>query len=136
MRFRWRKYLPSYPAILLVPLVLAVWVMIWTIPYEKDRGDIRGFPFDFSGSWEEYDMSLQHFAKMREAFPQEYSQYSEENLPTLRRPVYGFRITWFLIDLIIALAAAYVVAMALDRLVFPWIRRWLGQERAAPPEPS
>ncbi|MCZ6691550.1 MAG: hypothetical protein O7H41_18325 [Planctomycetota bacterium] len=97
---------------------------------EKGLPGSRGFPFDFAVRWEEYEMSPQHFAKMLEHFPQEYSQYSEENLPILRRPVRGsgFQISWFLIDLIIALTVTYVLAMAVDRLLFPLIRRLHGKK--------
>ena len=124
MRLRWRKYLPGWPAVLLVPAVLAVWIMLCIFAPEKGLPGSRGFPFDFAVRWEEYEMNPQLFANLRKHFPQEYSQYSEENLPILRRPVRGsgFQIHWFLIDLIIALTAAYLFAMAVDRLVFPLVR--------------
>ena len=130
MRPRWRKYLPGWPAVLLVPAVLAVWIMLGIFAPEKGLPGSRGFPFDFAVRWEEYEMNPQLFANLRKHFPQEYSQYSEENLPILRRPVRGsgFQISWFLIDLVIALAVAWVLAMIVDRVLFPLARRRSSKE--------
>ena len=136
MRLRWpTKFLPGFPAILLVPAFLGLWATLcvthsdyeWSsislpgtrvisIPPEglEPSYNPRGFPFTFSGSWEE-----------RETKPVGVEVYDE----------IGFQIHWFLVDLIIALAVGYLLAMRVDRLVFPLVRR-LQKKKPEQGEPS
>ncbi len=129
MRLRWpTKYLPSFPAILLVPAVLGLWATLCIADSEYEWSSIslpgtrvisippegvepwynpRGFPFTFSGSWEE-----------RETKPVGVEVYDE----------IGFKIHWFLVDLIIALAVGYLLAMRVERSLFPLVRRLLGKK--------
>ncbi|MCZ6691547.1 MAG: hypothetical protein O7H41_18310 [Planctomycetota bacterium] len=114
--FRWSKVLPGFSAVLVMPLVLGLWARLCVTHSEYDWSSFvghnlywpeyvqgepwnnpRGYPFRYSGSWE----------------PMEGGGYFWP----------GLQVHWFLLDLIIALAVAYVVAMAVDRLVLPLIRR-------------
>ncbi len=110
------KNLPRWPAILLVPAILGMWAALCALPrghplptplYE------RGVPFAFIQVLEPRS---------------DYPNYSEYHTV--------LRFTPLLVDLAVALAAAYLLAMAVDRLVFPWIRRRRRQARSTPPEPS
>ncbi|MCZ6688249.1 MAG: hypothetical protein O7H41_01395 [Planctomycetota bacterium] len=102
IRFRWPKFLPRFPAILLMFAILWLWVTLCTIP-QKDSGShlysdysggavqgvVKGFPFIFIGS---------------------------KIVPGSVYRDYGFMPVEFLIDLIIALATAYLLAMGVERL--------------------
>lgn len=94
MSFRWPRHLPKFPAVLLVPAVLALWAGLCSVyrdgPSSWDGG--WGVPLRFDGWW-----------------------------PGMSSPPPAFRVTPFLIDLTLALAAAYLIAMAVDRLLFPAI---------------
>ncbi|MCZ6688501.1 MAG: hypothetical protein O7H41_02740 [Planctomycetota bacterium] len=94
IRFRWTRYLPRFPAVLLVPVVLVLWAGLCSVyrggPSSWDGG--WGVPLRFDGWW-----------------------------PGMSSPPPAFRVTPFLIDLTLALAAAYLMAMAVDRLLFPAI---------------
>ena len=130
MRLRWPRFLPGFPAVLLVPAVLGRWARLcgtnshydWSslsdrddlwVPVHPERGPMhmqgepwnnpRGFPFRYSGSFE----------------PWEGGGYVWS----------GFQIHWFLIDLTIALTVAYLFAMVIDRLLFPAIRARQGRKR-------
>ena len=116
MSFRWPRFLPRFPALVLMPAVLGLWIVLciggssyeWSplypetiflagSPWEGGPWDNpRGFPFTFSGRWE-LGVSEWHFWS-------------------------GFQIGWFLLDLIIALAVAWAFPMFIDRVVFPLIR--------------
>ena len=50
MSFRWPKYLPGYPAVLLMPTVLAIWaILCFSIhPHLLRKEDHWGFPLTFS----------------------------------------------------------------------------------------
>ena len=96
MRLRGPKYLPGWPAILLVPVILGVWVTLCMIPEGTPR-DMRGFPVTFLGGWE----------------PDGFGGYRQV----------GFRVIRFLIDLTLALGTAYILAMTVDRLILPLVRR-------------
>ena len=91
MRFRLPRLLPGFPAMLLVPAVLAVWAILNWTPQGNWGTYCQGFPYHFS----EWDHSRGY----------------------LENDTYAFRR-----NLLIALATGYVVAMAVDRLVFPAIR--------------
>ncbi len=123
MRLRWpTHYLPGFPAILLVLAVLGLWAQlcfteskydwaphrlpgmhVYRLRHEEGEPwyNPRGFPFAFSGSWEEV-------GNIRGVATYGWT---------------GFQITWFLGDLIIALTAAYIFAMGVERLVFPLVQR-------------
>ncbi len=110
IRFKWRKYLPRYPAVLLIAVVLGLWISLCTVGrkdtcglpvlvLDPDSGIVRkevyGFPFVFVGS-----------------------KILPGRGPRARRH-YGFMGAPFLADLAIALTAAYLLAMGVERLVFP-----------------
>ena len=117
LRFRWRRFLPGYPAILLVPAILGLWVgLTWA---NKDysfqtrphvRNPSYGIPLSFMGHRDD---------QWCKAHSRRHKQ------------VYGFWIDRFLIDLAIALASAYIVGMAADRLLFPAIRAARRRKRGA-----
>ena len=98
-----------------------------------DRGR-RGFPFVFYGSWEEIEMDTQVFAEIRRSDLQIYRGPSGQ-YPPRSRLFTGIQTSWFLLDLIIALAAAWVFAMIVDRLLFPLIRA-IGKRRRVSGEAS
>ena len=112
------RFLPRFPAVLLVPAVLGLWVVLcitrtpydWSSLWRSGVGsyirswwdggpglNARGFPFTFYGTWE------------------------LDEVDQIYRWT-GFQIGWFLLDLIIALAAAWGFAMLIDRVAFPLIR--------------
>ena len=117
MRIRWPRFLPGFPAVLLVPVVLGLWIWLCMTPQIEPRGKWqwdwnagrgrefirvwkgkRGVPFAFLG----------------------HKMDPRRGAHTPRR--YGFKPIPFTADLAIALAVAYGLAIALDRLVFPAIR--------------
>ena len=119
MRFWWSKYLPGFPAVLLVLAVLGLWAQLCVTESEYDWSYLelpgggplhispelegpwhepRGFPFTFSGRW--------------------------KHLGGGKLTWTGFQINWFLVDLIIALTVAYIVAMEVELRLFPLVR-WL-----------
>ena len=98
MRLRWRWFFPGFPASLLALAVLAAWAILCWTPrgYLADSAIQlypRGFPIMYTAHVRELD------ARWSEACP----------LPCL-------------VNLALALAAAWTLAMAVDRLVFPAIR--------------
>ncbi len=47
MRFRWPRYLPRFPAILLLPTVVTAWALLW-VHYENEwLGWTSNFPLEF-----------------------------------------------------------------------------------------
>ncbi len=122
MSFRWRRFLPRYPAVLLVPTTLALWAALCFLPREHPGRPLlftaleeplyeRGVPLAFFGVWRELEPN--HF------------KYDA-----------GFQLSPFLIDLALVLAAGWAFAMAVDRLVFPWVRSRKERKRANQPKPS
>lgn len=108
MRFRWTKYLPGWPSALLIPGLLMVWAMFCLVPLVF--ADLRGDTDFLFG------------------FPVSFVHTDDAGFFRFSRPR-------FLVDLTAVLASAYAVAMAVDRLVFPWIRRRHRGHRA-PGEPT
>ena len=108
MSLRWPRYLPRFPAILLMPTVLTAWALLWVHQDEMGIAWWSNFPLTF---WVvDFDTG-----------------------PDISGEV-GWSIlgVWgFLVDTSLALAAAWAPAMALDRLLFPWIRRRRRRHRAA-----
>jgi hypothetical protein len=103
-RFRWGQWLPGFPAILLVPVVVAVWAAFCSI---------RWYGPDYEGTWECYGWG----------FPLHFYGY-------WWRPRYsGFRFAPFLFDLAVVLAAGWIFSLAADRLVLRWVRRRRGRHR-------
>ena len=102
MRLRWRWFFPGFPAVLLVPELLALWPAIFSMPQFRLEQDPWGFPLVFVG-WRRFRWVL-------------YSHEGPHMMPIL-------------LDLALALVAAYIVPMALDRLVFPAIRARQGRKR-------
>lgn len=111
---------PGFPAVLLVPAVLGLWIWMWTVGRDDPRGmrvldprgvlayrEIYGLPLVFVGS------------KPPPRGPGGWRGF----------PGYGFKPAPFLADLLIALGTAYIVAMAVDRLVFPAVRAGQGRKR-------
>ncbi len=105
MRLRWPRYLPRFPAVLLMPVALAAWML-------------QGLPGLF-GAWE-----------LGYGWPFEVTGPFHVGSWLSRRDMIWQVNCWS------GLAMAYLLAMAVDRLVFPLLRRRRGQERATPPEPS
>ena len=128
MSLRWRRYLPRFPAVLVLIAVLGIWFVVCTAP-RRDPLDTQVF------HREPGTEGLVRRDPM--GFPFVFAETKDESAPGV-----GFRIVRhydagiFLVDLALALATAYFLAMVLDRLVFPWLRRRRQQERATPPEPS
>ena len=109
VRAWWHKFLPRFPAVLLIPGLLMVWAMFCLVPLVS--ADLRGdtdFLFGFPVSFVHTDGAR----------------------------FFRFSPPRFLVDLTAVLASVYAIAMAVDRLVFPFIRRRRRPERATPPEPS
>ena len=105
MRLRWPRLLPGFPAALLVPAFLAGWaiqcsipIVVWTRGAERIVS-FQGEPFPF--------MVRAQFADLVGS---------------------EFRVSAFFMDLALALAAAYLIAMAADRLLFPAIRAARGKK--------
>ena len=122
MRLRWPKYLPRFPAVLLMPTVLAAWVMLWVHPMDEVSGWKWGWGSDFP---------LRFIV----------TPYDTDPVSALVNPgqAYGWSIMGvrgFLVDIFLALAAAWAPAMGLERLPIPWIRGRRRHKRATPPEPS
>ena len=87
----WPRYLPRFPAVILIPTVLTAWALFWVRQEEIGFGWVSNFPLRSWGG--DFNFHL-------------------------------------------ALAVAWTLAMAVDRLVFPLLRGKRRQERATPPEPS
>ncbi len=107
MSVRWPRYLPRFPAILIMPTVLFTW---------DNRARTHYSHGIFIRGWD---------------WPMEFMVFRDEVWGWL---LYG--VGQFIIDVSLALATAYLLAMAVDRLVFPLIRRRRRQGPATPPEPS
>ena len=102
----WKDYVPRLPAALLIPAFFGCW--FWS--------GLRLGRTEWFFKWEYPIPSI-----------------------LIRYPKSGWTLHYdvaFLVDTSISLAAGYVAAMVLDRLVFPFIRRRRGQKPATPPEPS
>ena len=122
MRLRWPRFLPGFPAVLLMIPVLGLWAFVCTVPRGEDQmaHRRRGFPLVFTGRREVRELEPQVVAAIRKQAPEFFR--AQEGKPILVNGWAGFKVTWFLLDLIIALAAAWGFAFAVDRLVFPTIR--------------
>ena len=121
MTFRLRKYLPGWPAFLLVPAVLGLWVVLF-IPHTETDWSSLGIPGRRLSSLQNAELESRY---KPQGFPFTFSAGWEAQI-TSRQAVYrwtGFQMTWFLLDLIIALTVAYLFAMAIERLLFPLARR-------------
>ena len=92
MRFRWSRLLPGYPAALVVPAVLALWATFCMLIRHGSDG-LYGW-----------------------GFPLRFFGWFPDRID------YGFRIAPFQFDLVLALVTGYILAMTLDRLLFPAIR--------------
>ena len=107
----WSRYLPGFPAVLLVPVILLVWVGLCSVPgRETDYLRSAGF--------------------MSYGFPYPIRSYLYDVAGGRPVALTNFSIPVFLIDLFLALAAAYFVAMVVDRLVLRWVRSRRGGIRS------
>ena len=112
-KFGWPRFLPRLPTLLLMPAFVFIWVSLLWFPESSDRGYERGYPLVF----EEFATGVKwvHIPRMglgSLSFPApSYLVRSE------------FRLPHFMFDLAVALVVAYLVAMAVDRLLFPLVRR-------------
>ncbi|MCZ6691549.1 MAG: hypothetical protein O7H41_18320 [Planctomycetota bacterium] len=109
IRIAWSRFWPRFPALLLVPTILATWVAACVLELYPsnwwDYGSGWGFPMRFYGRW---NVPIQ--------------------VDSLRTGIYhGFRLDAFLFDLELAIIAAWLFPVLLDRLVFPLLR---GKRRA------
>ena len=107
MRLRWPKCLPGYPAILLVPAVLAGWAVLCFVP-----------PADWilGGGWE---------LERTNGFPFEYTVVRIDTDPTGSVTVtIWIQTLWHLLvlDAVLAATTAWLFPLAVDRLVFPAIQ--------------
>ncbi len=107
MRFRWPRFLPKFPAVLLAPALMAALAFSGA---EKQPG------------WPIWDWK----------FPLKFTIAYEYSVKAWA--IVG--VGGFLVDTSLALAAAWALAMAVDRLVFPLLQRRRRQGRPTPPEPS
>ena len=128
MRARWTRWLPGFPAVLLIPAIVVGWALLLWVPegyalweLEEPWSSHRGFPVAFErifrGQATRYDPPS---GLVRRIW---FSTMSD------------FRISYFLIDLAIALAVAYLLALAVDRRLFPLVRR-LYRKNPEPGEPN
>ena len=112
MKLRWPRILPRLPALLLIPALVPAWASLMWGPESSLQGYERGYPLVFET----------YRTKVRSSF-----SYWKLGTTMFFSPVYSdrsdFRLPHFLVDLAFALAAAYVIAMAVERLVFPLVRR-------------
>ena len=114
MSVRWSKYLPRFPAILLMPTVLTACALLG-VYQDKDR--FAGWGSNFPLRFLVVDLDIDPFVPGEE---------------------YGWSIfgVWgFLVDTSLALAVAWALAMAFDRLLFPLARR-LHRKKPEQGEPS
>ena len=98
MRFRWPRFLPGFPAVLLMPAILAAWAILCSIPRYSVTDPWfprQGFPLAYWTTWDD---------------------------PGSVHDFFGFRASRFVFDLGFALAVSWLFALAIDRLVFPAIR--------------
>lgn len=100
MTSRMTRYLPCYPAILLVPTILAFWAW-FSLVYQKET------PY-FKAGWG-YPLRC-------------YGWFSVRTFRFSDTWSHGFRVTPFVIDLALALAVAVLLALAVDRMVLAKIR--------------
>ena len=109
MSIRWPRFLPRLPALLLIPAVVFAWAALLWGPESSRQGYERGFPLVF------------------ENYRAERGFFWQEGTTIFITPVHSdwseFQLSHFIFDLVIALVVAYVLAMAVERLVFPLIRR-------------
>jgi hypothetical protein len=110
MRSRWTRFLPGFPAVLLVPAVLLLWLSLWLFMEDRDLLGWQfhgfGFPLPFEGWW-----------------------------PRIGgRTVRGFHVAPFVFDLSLALATAWLLPLALDRFVFRPIRAARQKKSATQPD--
>ena len=96
MTARLTRLLPGFPAVLLMPAILALWAALCSLERE-------GPPI--SGSW---GVPL-IFLGWKEISPYHWT-YA------------GFQLTPFIVDLIFALAAGWLVALGVDRLILSHVR--------------
>ena len=97
MRFRWPRYLPKFPAVLLIPVILGWWFI---------SGIMHAPPGVPPG--------LMHFVW---EFPR--------SVVLLHTPRVGWLVVnraAFVLDVATFLAAGYIAAMSVDRLLFPLVR--------------
>ena len=107
MRSRLRRWLPGFPAVLAMPVGIVAWAGIWAdTNYHGEKQWLFDFPMRFVVG----------------------------DVPGYGWTIWG--VEALLVDSILALAVAWALAMAVDRLVFPFIRRRRRSERATPSEPS
>ena len=121
MSIRLSRFLPRYPGVLLMPAVLGLWIGLCTVGREDPRGMATLMDSGFALEW-------------REVYGVPFYFVGSKRVPG-RGPNawrgYGFRVVPFLIDIALALATAYIVAVGVERLVLFKIqarhRRRLGQ---------
>ena len=100
MRLRWTRWLPGFPAILLMPTVLTTWASL-TVHGHFGMGWGSNFPLRF------VVVNL------------DFGQFG----PGVNYGWSIFGVWGFLVDTSLALAVAWALPMAVDRLVFPLVRR-------------
>ena len=124
MSIRWPRFLPRLPALLLIPALVPAWASLMWGPesshhgYGYERGYERGFPLVF----EVYSKKpLSHRYTWNQSI-------AAVEITIDRGELAEFRVPHFLFDLAVALVVAYLFAMAVDRLLFPLVRRLHGKK--------
>ena len=119
----WPSFLPRLPALLLIPAFVFIWASLLWGPETSRQGYERGFPLVF----EVYRPRVV-WDPLR--LPKTWAEKAQ-----CKRDRSEFRVLHFLFDLAIALVVAYLLAMAVDRLLFPLARR-LHRKRPEQGEPG
>ena len=111
MSIRWPRFLPRLPALLLIPALVPAWASVMWKTEASCRGYERGYPLVFETYRTEVRMVVHWRTATTLTIAPGHTDRSEFQLPH------------FMFDLVIALAVAYTLAMAVDRLLFPLVRR-------------
>ncbi|MCZ6691548.1 MAG: hypothetical protein O7H41_18315 [Planctomycetota bacterium] len=125
MSIRWPRFLPRLPALLLIPALVPAWASLLWGPESSGQGYERGFPLAFEVYHTDATRSIVPTPYIVRTSPKTFSMglhyfnYAERS---------DFRLPHFLFDLMVALFAAYLFAMAVERLVFPLAHRLLGKK--------
>jgi hypothetical protein len=117
------RWLPGFPAILLIPALVLGWVSLWWAPEVADGYYERGFPLTF----ETYEESCELFIEFPRSGVTMDSFFVQEA---------EIRISHFLVDLAVALAVAYALTLGADRLLLRRLRAGRRRHGLPPSSPT
>ena len=135
MSIGWPKFLPRLPALLLIPALVPAWASLMWGPesshhgYGYERGYERGFPLAFEVYRTDATPSIVGTPYIVRRSPKTWSVVLASFDHAERTE---FWLSHFLVDLAVALVVAYILAMAVERFLFPLARRLHGKK----PEPG